>query len=70
MALDTAAKRFAWLSASSPTGGHHVVPAGSFNKLNRFALMHIYGNNVVAESATIINNAGVIGSSIVGKDTM
>ncbi len=70
MALDTAAKRFAFMSASSPVGGHLVVPDGANGKLNRFALMHIYGFNIVTVIPVTITSAGVIGSGIIGKDTL
>ena len=70
MALDTATKRFAMLCASSPVGGHLVVPDGSFGKTNRFAMLHIFGGNVITIIATLISNAGVIGGNIIGKDTM
>lgn len=71
MALDTATKRFAMLCASSPTGGMTVVPSGSdFSVINRFALFHVYGGLVAVTVAVLVSNAGIIGSRIIGKDTM
>ena len=73
MALDTATKRFAMLCATSPVGGMTVVPSGSdFSVINRFALFHVYGGLVdeVIVVPVIISSAGVIGSRIIGKDTM
>ena len=70
MALDTATKRFAMLSASSPVGGHLLIPDAGPGKTNRFAMMHIYGLNITTIIATLISNAGVIGGNIIGKDTM
>lgn len=70
MALDTATKRFAMLCASSPTGGFTLVPSGTFPLINRFAVLHIFGGNVVTVIPIIISNAGIIGSGIIGKDTM
>jgi len=67
--LDSITKRKAFMSTFY-RGGFFVEPDSAKPLIWRAAMMNIYGSNIVSTVAITITNAGVIGSGIVGRDTL
>ena len=67
--LDSITKRKAFMSTFY-RGGFFIEPDLGKPLIWRAAMMNIYGSNMASIVPVIISSAGVIGSRIIGKDTM